>query len=266
MPDNIIRTETAATVGLETSITTAALDEALAKAQGEIEVAGKDKVNPAFRSRYADLTSMWNAARPALAKHCISVTQWPLASTDNRLHIITRIAHKGEWMQARFSIPVDKGNAHGFGSATTYAKRFTLSAALGIVADDDDDGNAAAHKPGVPGSAGGGTDFRPDGPRRLPTSNWVDDAMNDGIVDQRRSKGALPPKPANGNGNGNAVKRAEWCAKAIEVFKTAQSKDDLTQWWKAERERLQVIEDAMPAEYERLIAAYDSAIERTARA
>jgi hypothetical protein len=72
----------AAVVSLETSATTAALDEALAKAQGEIEIAGKDKVNPAFRSRYADLTSMWTAARPALTKHCIAVTQWPLASTD----------------------------------------------------------------------------------------------------------------------------------------------------------------------------------------
>ncbi len=51
-------------------------------------------------------------------------------------------------MQARFSIPVDKANAHGVGSAITYAKRFTLSAVLGIVADDDDDGNAASKGPG----------------------------------------------------------------------------------------------------------------------
>lgn len=147
MPDTTMTHYNAADVTLETSPTTGSLDEALAKAQGEIDIASKDSVNPAFKSKYANLTSVWEACRPALAKNSIALTQWPLASADNRLHIITRIAHKGEWMQARFSIPVDKANAHGVGSAITYAKRFTLSAVLGIVADDDDDGNAASKRP-----------------------------------------------------------------------------------------------------------------------
>jgi hypothetical protein len=125
MPDTNM-SYSAADVTLETSATTGALDEALAKAQGEIDIASKDSVNPAFKSKYANLTSVWEACRPALAKNSIALTQWPLASADNRLHIITRVAHKGEWMQARFSIPVDKANAHGVGSAITYAKRFTL--------------------------------------------------------------------------------------------------------------------------------------------
>lgn len=132
---------------IETSETTAALDEALAKAQGEIEAAAKDKVNPAFRSKYADLTSVWDAIRPALSKHGIAVTQWPVHSTDNRVHIVTRLAHKGEWIRAAFSVPVGKPDAHGYGSAVTYAKRYTLAAAVGVVADDDDDGNAASGKP-----------------------------------------------------------------------------------------------------------------------
>lgn len=134
---------------LETTPDTAALDEALAHAQGEIANAVKDKVNPAFRSKYADLAAVFDACRPALAKHAICVTQWPLSSSDNRLHIITRIAHKGQWMQARFAIPVDKANAHGVGSACTYARRFALSAALGIAPDDDDDGVAAVKGPGA---------------------------------------------------------------------------------------------------------------------
>lgn len=132
---------------LETSASTAALDEALAKCQGEIENAIKDKINPAFRSKYADIASVWDACRPALAKYGLALSQWPLSSSDNRLHIVTRLAHKGEYMQARFSIPVSKNDAHGYGSAITYTKRFTLSACLGIAADDsDDDGNGASGK------------------------------------------------------------------------------------------------------------------------
>lgn len=129
---------------IETSADTAKLDEVLAKAQGEIEAASKDSKNPAFKSRYADLTSIWAAARPALAKHGISLTQWPVHAEDNRLHIVTRIAHKGEWIRAHFSIPVTKQDPQGYGSATTYAKRYALAAALGVVADEDDDGNAAS--------------------------------------------------------------------------------------------------------------------------
>lgn len=131
---------------IETSAETAKLDAALAKAQGEIEAASKDKTNPAFRSRYADLTAVWGACRPALAKHGISVTQWPVHAEDGRLHIITRVAHAGEWIKSHFSIPVTKQDPQGYGSATTYAKRFTLAAALGIVADEDDDGNAASNR------------------------------------------------------------------------------------------------------------------------
>jgi len=132
---------------IETSNDTAKLDEALAKAQGEIETAGKNGVNPAFKNRYADISAIWEAARPALAKHGISVTQWPVHADDNRLHIVTRIAFKGEWIRAHFSIPVTKQDAQGYGSATTYAKRYALAAALGVVADDDDDGNAASQRP-----------------------------------------------------------------------------------------------------------------------
>lgn len=132
---------------IETSATTAKLDTALAKAQGEIEAASKDKVNPAFKSKYADLTSVWAAIRPSLSKHGISITQWPIHSADGRLHIVTRLAHDGEWITAHFSIPVVKQDPHGYGSATTYAKRFSLAACVGVVADDDDDGNAASNRP-----------------------------------------------------------------------------------------------------------------------
>jgi hypothetical protein len=127
----------------ETSESTDLLDLALAKAQAEIQVASKDKTNPHFKSNYADLPAIRQACQAALAKFEISVTQWPLHTEDQRLHIITRIAHKGQFMKATFSMPVDKNTAQGYGSAVTYARRFTLASALGIVADEDDDGNKA---------------------------------------------------------------------------------------------------------------------------
>jgi len=110
--------------GFATSPETEALDAALAAAQGEIEAAAKDKVNPAFRSKYADLSAVWDAIRPALSRHKVSVTQWP--------------------------VQVTKADAHGHGSAITYAKRYTLAAAIGVVADEDDDGNAASKPARMP--------------------------------------------------------------------------------------------------------------------
>ena len=132
---------------IETSPDTAKLDEAMAKAQAKVSAAVKDKVNPAFRSKYADLASVWEACREALTSNGIFVSQWPVHSEDGRLHIVTRLAHKGEWIKAHFSIPVGKQDAHGYAGALTYAKRMSLSAAVGVVADDDDDGNAASQRP-----------------------------------------------------------------------------------------------------------------------
>ena len=114
-----------------TSQTTAKLDEALAKAQGQIEAASKDKQNPHFKSFYADLTAVWDACREALKANNLAVTQWPIHSDDSRVHLLTRISHAGEWMQATFSIPADKQSPQGYGSAISYAKRYCLAAALG---------------------------------------------------------------------------------------------------------------------------------------
>ena len=132
---------------LETSTTTAKLDAALAKAQANIHSASKDKRNPHFGSQYADLASIWSACREALTAEGISVTQWLVSGEDQRLHIVTRLAHGGEWMSARWSMPVSKQDPQGYGSAATYARRYSLAAAIGVVADEDDDANAASEAP-----------------------------------------------------------------------------------------------------------------------
>lgn len=133
-----------------TSPSTAKLDAALAKAQGEFTAASKDKTNPAFRSKYADLAAYFEACRDALSKNGVSVTQWPVhvEGQQSRQHLITRLACEGEYQMAESSIPLSKADAHGTGGAITYLRRFALGAALGLAPDDadmeDDDGNRAS--------------------------------------------------------------------------------------------------------------------------
>lgn len=123
-----------------------ALATALALAQAEIDGAEKRKNNPAFKSRYADLGAVWEACQEPLTKHGLSVVQIPEESEDPRtlLRLTTVLLHKsGEWISSTTSIPITKPDAHGFGSALTYARRYTLAAMLSVCSDEDDDGNAA---------------------------------------------------------------------------------------------------------------------------
>jgi len=116
---------------------------ALAKAQGEMKPAIKDATNPHFRSKYADLAANVEAARGPLAKYGIAVVQEPV-TVEGGIAVSTRLLHgSGQWIQFDpLTVPMAKLDAHGVGSATTYARRYALGAALGLVAEDDD-GNAA---------------------------------------------------------------------------------------------------------------------------
>lgn len=129
-------------MSFRTSESTVKLDEQLAKAQGEVDSPEQTKLNPFFKSRYADISDIWKAIRPALKKYEISLTQWPLSNDDlKKAHILTRVSYKGEWITCEGSIPIAKADAHGYASAITYLKRISLCAVLGISFEEDDDGN-----------------------------------------------------------------------------------------------------------------------------
>lgn len=122
-----------------------ALAMALAKAQAAIQPAIKDKTNPAFRSKYADLGAVWEACRKPLTDHGISVVQMPVDSEPGRVGLTTILLHSsGEYISSTVSAPLTKNDPQGVGSALTYLRRYALSAMVGVVADDDDDGNAAS--------------------------------------------------------------------------------------------------------------------------
>ena len=117
---------------------------ALAAAQGEIENASKNAANPHFRSKYADLAEVLNTVRPVFAKHGLSLIQSP-GYDGSVAHVTTVLAHKsGGYLTSTASCVPAKADAQGIGSATTYLRRYSAAAVAGI-AQEDDDGNAAAH-------------------------------------------------------------------------------------------------------------------------
>jgi len=121
------------------------LATALAKAQGAMRFAIKDANNPFFKSKYADLSSIVEAIRDSLAGNGLSYMQHLHPSDKHEVCVETVVLHaSGQWISCGVvGIPVNKNDAQGYGSALTYARRYSLAAAVGVVADDDD-GNAAA--------------------------------------------------------------------------------------------------------------------------
>lgn len=116
---------------------------ALSKAQGELTPALKDNVNPHFKSKYADLNSVWTACRAALSKHGLAVIQ-TMSMENGSYQLLTTLAHSsGQWMRSSMPILTQKMDSQGIGSAITYMRRYSLSAIVGIASDEDDDGNAA---------------------------------------------------------------------------------------------------------------------------
>lgn len=124
------------------------LAAALAKAQAEITTAKKDSTNPHFKSKYADLASVWDAIRAPLTKHGLSVAQFPGTTETGAVSLTTVLMHSsGEWMSGVVSVkPSQDTNPQVYGSILTYLRRYALQSAVGIAADDDD-GNAGAGKP-----------------------------------------------------------------------------------------------------------------------
>jgi hypothetical protein len=115
---------------------------ALHKAQGQIKAALKDSTNPHFRSKYADLSSVIEAVKPALQANGITFMQGVHDAVDG-VAVETMLLHiSGEWMSSTMRVPAVKQDAQGYGSAITYGRRYGLQSMCGVPAEDDD-GNAA---------------------------------------------------------------------------------------------------------------------------
>lgn len=130
----------------------AALFAALALAQAEVENATKGSVNPHFKSRYADLAEVLNTVRPVFSKHGIAIIQ-STGFSDGLVSVTTALVHKeGGYVTSVASCTPAKMDAQGVGAATTYLRRYSLAAATGV-AQEDDDGQSAAHNRPAPVAA-----------------------------------------------------------------------------------------------------------------
>lgn len=121
------------------------LAKAIIEAQKQLKPVKKDCDNPFFKSKYADLASVWEALKP-FQDNGIAITQSPLPSQiDGTIALATQLTHvSGEWMRSTLVLPLAKNDPQGAGSALTYARRYALGCMTGVVTEEDDDGNAAS--------------------------------------------------------------------------------------------------------------------------
>lgn len=122
------------------------LAAALCKAQAVMESAKKDSANPFFKSKYADLSSVWDACRKPLTDNGLSVSQLPCNAPDGTPGVHTTLLHSsGQWISGAVYGAPTKNDPQGIGSLITYYRRYSLAAIAGVISEDDD-GNAASGK------------------------------------------------------------------------------------------------------------------------
>ena len=116
---------------------------ALAKAQGKILHASKCNVNPHFRSKYADLASVWEACRSPLSENGLAVVQ-TISHTQSGIVLTTTLGHSsGQWIRSEMPIELIKKDPQTLGSVLTYYRRYSLAAIVGVAPDEDDDAEKA---------------------------------------------------------------------------------------------------------------------------
>lgn len=198
---------------------------ALAKAQGAFETLEKAKTAKVrgttaagkayeYEYKYADIADVLASVRKALSENGLSVVQFTKVDTGT-IWLNTRLIHaSGQWVENEYPVCDMKGSDHQkMGGALTYARRYALCALIGIAAEDDLDGDAAAK---VTTDARSRQQDRPKPQEQRPPDGQQ----------------PLPPRVQNGNQQteSKANSRATYTAleKDMRANKTA---DDLRAWW-----------------------------------
>lgn len=231
---------------METSESIGKIAASIAAIQKDIENAGKN-ATATIPNRgvyhYADLAEILNLVRPALGAAGIAIIQSP-ELTDGKMEVVTLLAHSsGEWIRTRCGLPLEKATPQGAGSAITYARRYSLAAALGIAQEDDDAATAETHRPS-PKAAPGSTQKPPEASSpyeaRLKAAWTTLEALKPGLTEE--DKAAVDKGVASLKVDGK-IPRTEAGAAALE--KMAES-------WKprAKAGKLAAFEDDIPWEGE----------------
>ena len=128
------------------SETISELAKVLSNFQGKMTAVKKDATNPFYKSRYATLDTIWEAIRKPLSENGLSIIQ-TMDVLEGKSVLCTTLLHtSGEWVDGVQLVNPVKDDPQSLGSAISYARRYSLSAILGIVADEDDDAEIATPK------------------------------------------------------------------------------------------------------------------------
>ena len=131
---------------------TTELAKALINVQRQLQPATKDADNPFTKSKYATLNSVMDSCRDALLSNGIWLCQYPVPAEPGYLGLVTKLTHaeSGQWQSSLAVVPLPKADPQGVGISMTYMRRYALSAMLGIVTEEDTDGEVASDKPNRP--------------------------------------------------------------------------------------------------------------------
>lgn len=133
--------------------TTDKIATALAKAQEkitspprnrEVEVVSK-RTGGRYTFKYATLDSIIDHVRPSLTENGLWFTQTLESGDNGKYRLVTTLLHSsGQTIRSETPLLVEDGGGNqAFGSALTYMRRYSLTAMLGVAADEDDDANTA---------------------------------------------------------------------------------------------------------------------------
>ena len=131
---------------------TTELAKALINVQRQLQPATKDANNPFTKSKYATLNSVMDSCRDALLSNGIWLCQYPVPADPGCLGLVTKLTHaeSGQWQASLAVVPLPKADPQGVGISMTYMRRYALSAMLGIVTEEDTDGEFASDKSNRP--------------------------------------------------------------------------------------------------------------------
>jgi hypothetical protein len=198
------------------------LAKALSEFQAEVTNPANTAVNPFFKSKYAPLSDILTLVRPILGKYGLSVVQDPSTNGGDVVIKTTLFHSSGEFIESDpLTLKMEKVTAQGAGSAITYARRYAISAILGLSSEDDDDGNNA--EPNKKPNSAPKKDVKPE-----PVSDELKAiiaeinalASEKAKANREATLGAIKEYHASGNPNG--IKELEVAKKVLEALKSLE--------------------------------------------
>ena len=121
------------------------LYEAVRAVQAAVGTLPKDGTNPHYSSKYTTLEKIVETVRPLLVEHGLVWMTFPTRNAADQPSLRYELTHAPSGAHVGDTVPlmIERTSPQGLGSALTYMRRYTLCAVLDLVADEDDDGEAA---------------------------------------------------------------------------------------------------------------------------